>query len=199
MSNKYSNNYTNTYNRNHDGFSLLEVIVFIGIFAAIMAIGMSTMQRQRTWRYERETFIARLNALLFTGWKNAITTNKLHRISWDLGKRKVIIAAATDAIDSKSGETVFKPLAGKYSTTSLTIPETIKIENFIIEGYDEMKKYTGNQMPQFWFYLAPNGLTQEVTINFWDMKDRVEKKPRPIGLVLNPFNAQFESYDTFKK
>lgn len=184
-------------NNKHSGFTFIELIIAIAILAAIMALGMTSM-RQSTPRYERETFIARLNALLFVGWQNAIKSGKAHRISFDFSKRKISIAVATDATDSQ-GELICEPLSSKHGRTTLPIPDMLKVENFVIEGGDELKKYSDKQKAETWFYITPNGLTQEVTINFFDTKDRIAKKARPIGLVLNPFNAQFEAYDEFKK
>ncbi|MCX5925617.1 MAG: prepilin-type N-terminal cleavage/methylation domain-containing protein [Candidatus Dependentiae bacterium] len=181
----------------HSGFTLIELVIAIAILAAIMALGMASM-RQSTPRYERETLIARLNALLFVGWQNAIKSGKVHRISFDFPKRKISIAVATGTTDSQ-GEPICEPLSSKHGRTTLPIPDMLKVENFVIEGGDELKEHSDKQSRETWFYITPNGLTQEVTINFFDTKDRIAKKARPIGLVLNPFNAQFEAYDEFKK
>ena len=51
-----------------------------------------------------------------------------------------------------------------------------------------------------WFFIIPDGLTQEVTINFVDYDDMLPNgDARQFGLVLNPFSAQFKLYDTFKQ
>jgi hypothetical protein len=38
-----------------------------------------------------------------------------------------------------------------------------------------------------------------VIINFLDTKDTKDDAPRRVGLVLNPFTAQFKIYDAFQK
>lgn len=181
----------------HPGFTFIELILVMAILAALLATGINRLRQPL--RYERETFVAQLNALLFVGWKTAIRTARLQRISCDFQKRVCAIATATDDIDLKNGEPQFIPLSSKYGRTSLPIPANIKIEQFFIEGHDEMNRTDGKKSGETWFYLTPGGLAQAVTINFVDLKDRIEKKPRPVGLVLNPFSAQFEIYDTFQK
>jgi hypothetical protein len=52
---------------------------------------------------------------------------------------------------------------------------------------------------ELWFFLVPEGLAQQVTINMIDTVDTFDDKPRHIGLVLNPFLMQFKVYDAFAK
>ena len=63
-----------------------------------------------------------------------------------------------------------------------------------------MKRFVGHDTGETWFYVVPDGMTQRVTINMTDSQD-IDSGGRPakIGLVLNPFNAQFATHDTFKK
>jgi hypothetical protein len=42
-------------------------------------------------------------------------------------------------------------------------------------------------------------MAQDVVMNFIDTKDTQDGKPLQVGLVLNPFTAQFKTYDTFQK
>lgn len=63
-----------------------------------------------------------------------------------------------------------------------------------------MKRFVGRDTGETWFYVVPDGMAQRVTINMTDSQD-IDSGGRPakIGLVLNPFNAQFTAYDTFKR
>jgi len=184
-------------NKTRPGFSFIEVIVYVGIFFLLIGLGFSMMQRPKPGN-DRDMFIARLNTLIGLSWKHSIQTGSMQRISWNLIKRTVTLATEADNANNKENEPTFKPLSTKFGVTEIAIPKTIKIEQFFIEGFDEIGKYKGSKNSENWFYLAPNGLTQEVTINILDLKDTLEKKPRPFGLVLNPFNAQFEVYDSFQ-
>jgi len=178
------------------GFTFLELIIYISIITLILGMGLGRFRRSA--RYEREAFVAQLNELLFLGWQQAIRTTKLHRITCDLGKRIMTVATATDIIDTQTGELVFERVKSRYGVSSLVIPKHIKVVNFFIEGYDEMQKYQ-TKSATIWFFLTPDGLAQEVTINAMDTQDLVDKKPRHFSLVLNPFTAQFDTHDSFQK
>jgi hypothetical protein len=58
---------------------------------------------------------------------------------------------------------------------------------------------SGGKTTRIFFYVIPEGLSQEVTINFIDKKDSIDGRARMIGLVLNPFTVQFKVYDRFAK
>ncbi len=182
---------------NQRGFTLIELLIAIALIALLAAIVIPNLGKLSP-RYEREQFIARLNALVQLTWRNAVTTHKIHKVAFDFDQRIVSVAIATDQFD-REGEPIFKPLKGQYMSTTATIPENLAIKQFILEGFDEMARFAGKKTAEVWFYVVPEGLSQEVIINLVDTKDTVGGKSRQVGLVLNPFNAQFKIYDTFQK
>lgn len=184
--------------KSKSGFTIVElmvVIAIIGVLATIIVPGVAKLMRPRR---ERELFINRLNALTRYAWQHALIERKVHRISFDFGKKQIWVAMATDVI--KDGTPEFARVKGAYINTTIPIPPQIQIKNFIIEGYDEMGRSASLKTQESWFFVMPDGLTQTVTINFLDTKQlNAAGKPRHFGLVLNPFNAQFKVYDNFQK
>jgi prepilin-type N-terminal cleavage/methylation domain-containing protein len=180
------------------GFSLLELLIVIAIIGVLGSIIMPNMRRVAP-RYEREEFIARFNALTQLGWQQALMHNKLQQIMVDVGKRRIALLAATGEKSRVGGEPVFKPDTSLAQSTVLVIPDQINIKQFFIEGYDMMAKFTTSKTEEVWFYIIPEGMAQDVVVNFVDTKDTKDEAPRPVGLVLNPFTAQFKVYDAFQK
>jgi len=179
------------------GFSLLELLVAIAIIGVLSAIIVPNVQRS-TPRYERESFIARFNSLVQYGWQQALSTHKVQRINVDIGKKLISLTVASDEKD-RSGEIVFKPIPDAVSDTEIAIPDYMQIKQFFIEGFDMMTKFARSKTASVWFYIIPEGMVQSVVINCMDMNDLRDDQPRPVGLVLNPFTAQFKIYDTFQK
>lgn len=182
---------------NKRGFSLLELLVVIAIIGMLSAIIMPNIQRS-TPRYEREEFIARFNTLVQYGWQQSLLTHKIHRVHVDVAKKLISLTVASDAID-KSGDPVFKPIPDSVYDTECIIPEQFQIKQFFIEGFDMMTKFGRSKSAAVWFYIMPEGMVQSVVINFLDTKDMRDDQPLSVGLVLNPFTAQFKIYDTFQK
>jgi hypothetical protein len=146
--------------------------------------------------YERKQFIARINSLAQTAWQQAIITGTVHRVLFDMLARTAVVERdTTKSVLTKKLE--FVPI--KEENTSMSWPASIEIRQFIIEGFDEMKRSTTRRTKTAWFYVIPDGMTQAVTINGVDKDEQIENKPRPFGLVLNPFFAQFKVYDVFQK
>lgn len=185
------------FGMNKKAFSLLELLIVIAIIGILGSIIVPNFQ-QRTPRYERESFIARFNTLVQFGWQQALITHKVHRITVDIGKKEITLTAASGEKD-KAGEDVFKPLINPVEETMLPIPDQILIKQFFIEGFDMMTKFARSKTASVWFYIIPEGMVQNVVINFNDTKDLYNDHPRPIGLVLNPFSAQFKTYEAFQK
>ena len=180
------------------GFTLIELMITIAVIAVLAAVVIPNLLRSQPG-YERKVFIAELNGLLKYAQGNAIITYTNQQIVLDLENRKMELRAQTDKTDLK-GEIIYKKVQGPYINTTVKIPENIDVKNFIIEGFDEMGRSTTKKAGEVWFFIVPEGMAQEVTMNFVDRKDRLyNDKPRPIGLVLNPFTAQFKEYDSFQK
>ena len=171
---------------NRLGFTLIELMVALAIIGILAAMVIPNFQRMQPG-YERDQFIARLNGLVQFSWQNAIVTHSIHKVAFDMGERRAWIERATDERD-REGEPVFKPITGQYMDTSMIWSKQIEVKQFIIEGFDEMARFAGRKTAKVWFFLVPEGLSQEVTINLIDTYDTLAGKPRQVGLVLNPFD-----------
>lgn len=182
---------------NRSGFSLLELLVAIAIIGLLSAVIVPNLQRT-TPRYEREAFIARFNSLVQYGWLQALLTHKTQRITVDVGKKRISLAASSDERD-RSGELIFKPIPDAVEDTEIVIPDQIQIKQFFIEGFDMMTKFARSKTASMWFYIVPEGMAQNVVVNFMDIQDLRDDQPRQGALILNPFTALFKTYDTFQK
>lgn len=151
---------------------------------------------QRKPRYEREQFIARLNSLCQFAWQQALITHKLHAVEFDLKNHAVSVQRDTGTRDEQ-GLPKTEPARGPRS--KFDYPAHLEVKQFVIEQFDEIKGAGGgSKTTKVFFYIMPEGLAQEVTINFIDKKDSIAGKARTVGLVLNPFTVQFKVYDTFQ-
>jgi len=178
------------------GFTLIEVMVSILIIALLGALIIPNF-RARTPRYERELFVARLGAQVQAAWQHALITRTLHKVVFDLKGRRVWVEYARKGQDEK-GQPAFRPLKQWHGVGPMQWDERFKFKQFMIEGFDEMDRSTDRATVEVFFYVVPDGLTQEVTINMLDTKDTIERRPRPFSLVLNPFTARFEYHDSFQ-
>ena len=178
-----------------NGFTLIEVLLVIGLIAVLMTLIPNLTQR--TPRYQREQFVTRLNALTKTAALHALATHKVCEVEFDFAKRTVQIRRDTGKLDDK-GLLVTAPIRPALVNSFFSWPAQIEIKQFIVEGFDEMSRYAKGTGAAF-FYLMPEGLAQQMTINFIDKKDTIDGKVRRVGLVLNPFTMQFSEYEEFQK
>jgi len=182
------------FGMNKKGFTLLEILVAIALIVIMATILVPNLGRQIPG-YERRQIISQLNALTRLAWHNAIITNKIHKVVFNTEKNNVHLEIAQDTYNEQ-GEPLFKPLKEAYVKASIYWPDRFQIKNFFIEGFDEMNRFGGGRKTtQTWFFIVPEGLAQEVTINLLDTREMVDNKPQQIGLVLNPFTAQFNVYE----
>jgi len=178
------------------GFTLIELLIVFTIIGMIAAVTITNF-RGRTPMNERNTALAKLNGLTRFAWQNALTENKMHRVVFKIPE-EVSLQIATG--DYKLDEPVFMPLERDYADTTLEWPEQLEIKQFLIGQKDAMKDIAGRSKGTIWFFIMPDGLAQDVIINFIDTKDVLpDGTPKKFGLVLNPFSSQFKLYDSFQK
>ncbi len=174
-------------------FELLAVIAIIGLVATVIVPNLG----KRSPSEQRRATLAKLNGLTQLAWKNALISNELHKVKFNL--KDGIITVEKPTGQYKEGQPVTKPLERDYANSDMQWPERLEVKQFIIEGTDEIK-VKGRSDISAWFFIMPDGLAQDVIINFVDTKDlRPDGQPKKFSLVLNPFNAQFSVYDAFQK
>jgi prepilin-type N-terminal cleavage/methylation domain-containing protein len=179
------------------GFTLIELLIVLLIIGIIGSVVMPNLMR-RTPHYEREQFIAGLNALMQSAFSQTVITHTLHQIYVDLKGNSISIRKHTGVYD-KNGDPECVPVGGAYARMSQTIPEQLEFKQVFIEGVNELGG-GAKKTKELWFYIIPEGLAQQVIFNMVDTKDVAhDDKPRSFGLVLNPFLVQFKAYDEFQK
>ena len=172
------------------GFSLIEIIVAIAIIGVMAAIIVPRL-RVRGGK-EIDVMVDSIAALTSSGYERALMTGKVHRVFFMMKEPAHVelqIAQDTKASDT---ELKFTKAPADYNTVSFAWDlERFDIKNFYIKGSDEAAR--GN-LKDAWFYILPDGLSQEIVINIHDRQTGDER-----GLILNPFHVKFAVYDTFQK
>lgn len=141
--------------------------------------------------YERRAFIEQFSALVQFGWQQALATQKVHRIFFDIDNRLIRLEQEAEKKDH-IGQIEFQPVVLPYIKTDIIWPETLALKQFYIEKTEYIAR-AGIKTETTWFFIVPDGLCQPVIINFQGPEEK------QISLVLNPFTARFKQYDYFQK
>lgn len=180
------------------GFSLIELLLVLTL-AATIAGALFSVFYQQSARKESIVFVERLNALVRLAWQQTMMTNKVHRVCFDIGQRRAFIERSKTSTVNLAGTNTFEPTGGALVSSSLRWSDRFTIRQFLIDGQDEINKASEGgrrKVTELYFYIVPGGIAQRVIINVVEQRGKEKKQ---IGLVLNPFNAQFKRYDTFQK
>lgn len=180
---------------NQSGFSFLQLIILLFVIGLLMRVVIPNVQTLFP-RYERQAFIGKLSALVQYAWLQALITQKVHRIFFDVEKRIIRIEKETTH-KNNLGTLDFQPIVTPYIKTEISMPMSLKIEQFFIDGAEYIKR-AGIQTEHIWFFIMPDGLCQTVVINMIDVNHN-EANSDSIGLTLNPFTGRFSQYESFQK
>ncbi len=179
------------------GFTILELVIALMILAIIAGIVAPNLFRRRS-SYARQELSDKLTGLVELAYLEGSSSGKLHRVFFDIPRKLVRLERETTR--KHAGQTVYEPAKSSYLKTSFDWPEHFDIKNFYIKARDEMAAGPGATTNTVWFYVAPDGVAQEVIININDTNElTAQGNPYAFSLVLNPFTLRFTLYDEFQK
>ncbi len=180
------------------GVSLLELVVVLAIIGLIVATTVPNFTKRRP-SYLEKAFVTELNASMAQAWQQGLVTQKIQKIVFDAHNKKVFLEQEVSST-ADSDEMTFQKVALPYVSTSVSIPETLEIRQFFVQGVDEFAGGASQRTTEtVWFFVMPGGMAQEVVINMYARQDGVVgSDDKEISLVLNPFTAQFKTYDVFQ-
>lgn len=181
------------------GFTFLELVVALALIGLMATIVIPNLNRLQPG-YERKEFITTLSALTQRAWQSAVTSQRQHRVWFDLLSHRVVIEKAAEKKNEK-GEILYQELPHDYVASSYTWKPSLLIKDFFINGTDEMHRPGRvGTINEVWFYIYPDGSTQEVIINVFDTSDTSQAEAGTrFSLVLSPFTGTFSIYDTFQQ
>lgn len=183
---------------NKTGFTLIELMLAMVIMGIMAALILPTLQQLQPQSTQRE-FARRFNELCALSWQHALTSQRVHRIMFDLKKRRMSIEVESAQPETLQKEPTFEPLTINYARTDYTWPQSIAIRQFYINGTERLQQI-GVKTDSVWFYIVPDGLTQDVIVNVVDTQEvDAQGASLKMGLTVNPFTAQVRRYDTFQK
>lgn len=176
--------------KNKQAFSLIEIMVVIGIIMLVTTISIPAY-RTLFPKKNRQAFISQLNALTNMAWRKAVATNSTSIVFFDLKNRRITAGTLTGKKGEKGphDEPQWKPLQGAFVASSMPIPAEYRFTSFSIESVNELESVRRDFI---WFFITPNGISQRVELTFVDTsKKQQTKKERVAQLRMNPFNGQF--------
>ncbi len=171
------------------GFTLIELVVVLVMLGLLITIAIPNFRRIPD--RERKEFALHLNTLTSYALQRAIEQRKIHKVLFNVAQRK--ISLEQEIRKTASGEREFKPIKSTYLRSTCTWSDRLIIKNFYIDKED--KTQLVGKLSEVWFFVMPDGITQEVIINIVDKQDR----SREFSLEVNPFSGYFSTYDKFKK
>ena len=168
----------------------------MAIIGLIAAVAIPNLFKRRPL-YEQKAFVTALNAFMAEAWQRGLTTQKTQKVVFDLQERKVRLEQEMNKLDPQGAKT-FTPVVVQYAPAAPSWPQTFEIQQFFVQGADELSSRTQTKNA-VWFFVLPGGLAQEVIINIVDTKTQNDRdEGKKTGLVLNPFTVQFKTYDEFQ-
>lgn len=181
-------------NWNKMGISFIEILITLLILGLITTFVIpSFYNKQRN--SPKAKFIAQFTELMQKSLTQAIITQKIHQIFFDLENKLITVKIHNPALKEQSEHNKFSPVPPHSFPQPMHISPALAIRNFFINGIDDVQG--GNDRKTIWFYIMPDGTSQSIIINIEDIETTSEQNK--FAITVNPFYSQVKEHDTFQK
>ena len=179
---------------NKSGVSFIEILVILLIIGLITSFVIPSYLKKQA-KSTKQQFYTEFETLIQQTLTNAIVTNKVHQIFFDIKEHKIIIKSYNQSKPEPDKHKKFSPASLDSFPTSTNISPDLVIRNFFINGRDEFE--SGINIDTVYFYIMPDGTSQSVIINIEDTQTTSQQNK--FAIVINPFYCQIKEYDAFQK
>ncbi|MDQ5890972.1 MAG: hypothetical protein QG604_846 [Candidatus Dependentiae bacterium] len=138
-------------------FSLIEIMIGLAIIGIGASMVMPRLLR-RSPTIEWPALNQELNNILYFARQEAITTQKVHRLTFNKKKRSITVEAREG--DTEKGVPKYVSVYSTYFTAEYEFPEQITLEWVKLGKKDLFDEHKGIA----WCYVVPNGLVQDVSV-----------------------------------
>lgn len=183
---------------NKRGFTFIELMVAIFLIGIMAAVTIPYLRGDDP-ELVRNQFVEELNTFSSLVWYNAIVTGKVHKVVIDLQESQMFAEIQTDE-KTGQGDPKYEPMQIDYSNSLFNWDNRkFEIKDIYVNNKSALFSGDGNS-DKVWFFIMPDGLSQSVKINFYDVAEGKDfGESSDYSLVLNPFSVQFKIYETFQK
>lgn len=175
------------------GISFIEILITLLILGVIITFVIPTFLSKNA-KTPKKLFCAQFNVLMQETLAQAIINNKVHQVFFDFDDRKIIVKSHEPAQPGTTEHDKFVPIPENSYPKVITIPDSLDIKNFFINGKDDFA--AGSNVRTIWFYIMPSGTSQSVIINIEDAESTHQNR---FAITINPFYSQVKEYDTFQQ
>lgn len=165
------------------GIGFIEVIITVALLALVTTFIVPRFAKRGIALEDQ--LLSDMNNLAQFALTNALQTGKIHRLFFDFKNNKIEVQIASASQEGPK-ENSFESIARPYVTTSVPYNQRISFEHFYIKGNDELAGGPGVSTKDAWFFIVPEGISQEVALVVRD-----DEKNRSYRYEINPFNSLF--------
>lgn len=175
------------------GVSFIEILVVLMLISLTMSFTIPRFINSQKGAIKKH-FAQDFAKLISNTMHQAILTSKVHQVFFDNNRHEIMIKIFDETSQDQNRHKMFKPVEKNLFNSTMQIPDSFVIQNFFINGEDEVK--SGTTMNEAWFYIMPDGTSQHMIINIINQEDQQDNK---FCITINPFYSQVSIHDTFQK
>lgn len=162
------------------GFTLIEIIVVIGVMALLMAIAVTQFRPGGVSPMSQ--FIGDMQRVAKSAQLASLQTHTTHRIILSLQEQRIYIeqAKAPEA-GAQQAEQTFVQAPAPWNATA-TIPDALTFTAVYVNDTDEL---AGGVTRRIWIYCYPSGIMQKTQLHVENVNTGVQRV-----ISINPFTAE---------